>query len=279
MRFLLFSFLVFFASNAQAERAKILVSIKPLYSIAKNIAGEAADVDLIVQKGAANNAPDERAIKRKITQSNIIIYTHEALEKFMPGYLRQAALGKQIIDFSKLSGVGTFEGDDYRLWMNEKNLRIIAAEIAARLAALDPDNSGIFDANRRAFDEKITKMHNAFLKRTARLNKKKFIVIDDNFNSIWREYNLQPVRSLNFDDNASLGVSEIYKMRYLIEDEKIICVMHDAQVNPDLIEKIAQGYKVKTASLDADMFGAEESENLIFAIYQNNFKNIANCLK
>ncbi|MCM2400717.1 metal ABC transporter substrate-binding protein [Rhizobium sp. S153] len=146
---------------AAAERLKVITTFTVIADMAKNVAGDAADVESITKPGAEihNYQPTPRDIL-KARDANLVLWNGLNLERWFEKFLANlgdvpSAVVSDGIQPMSISG-GAYDGKpNPHAWMSPENAVIYVENIRKALSAADPDNAATYAANAAAYSEKI----------------------------------------------------------------------------------------------------------------------------
>lgn len=143
------------------ERLKVVTTFTVLADMAANVAGDAADVVSITKPGAEIHGyqPTPQDIVRA-HDADLILWNGLNLELWFEQFLSNlgdipsATLSDGIAPIS--IGSGSYQGkSNPHAWMGLDNALIYIDNIAAALAAHDPDNTSIYAANATAYKDRL----------------------------------------------------------------------------------------------------------------------------
>ncbi len=149
------------AVAAAAEKPKVITTFTVIADIARNVAGDAAEVDSITKPGAEihNYQPTPRDIL-KAGDADLVLWNGLNLERWFEKFLAnlgnvpEAVVSEGVTPLS-ISG-GAYDGKpNPHAWMSPDNALIYVENIRKALAAIDPDHADVYAANAKAYAEKI----------------------------------------------------------------------------------------------------------------------------
>ncbi len=144
-----------------AEKPKVITTFTVIADIARNVAGDAAEVDSITKPGAEihNYQPTPRDIL-KASDADLVLWNGLNLERWFEKFLAnlgnvpEAVVSEGVTPLS-ISG-GAYDGKpNPHAWMSPDNALIYVENIRKALAAIDPDHADVYAANAKAYAEKI----------------------------------------------------------------------------------------------------------------------------
>lgn len=154
------AFLLPIASVA-ADKPKIITTFTVIADIARNVAGNDAEVESITKAGAEihNYQPTPRDIL-KARGADLVLWNGLNLElwfeKFLGnlGAVPNVVVSDGVVPMS-ISG-GAYQGKpNPHAWMSPENALIYVENIKKALVALDPDHAADYDANAKAYSARI----------------------------------------------------------------------------------------------------------------------------
>ena len=143
------------------EKPKVITTFTVIADIARNVAGDAAEVDSITKPGAEihNYQPTPRDIL-KASDADLVLWNGLNLERWFEKFLAnlgnvpEAVVSEGVTPLS-ISG-GAYEGKpNPHAWMSPDNALIYVENIRKALTAVDPDHAEVYAANAKAYAEKI----------------------------------------------------------------------------------------------------------------------------
>ena len=165
------------APQADDGRVQVVATLFPQYDFAKNIAGDRADVTLLLDFGADAHTYDPTpADILQIARADLFIYTGDGMELWAKKLLASADIADavsrgslRVLDLSAVvpllpadhSGAeAEHDHDDHdefdpHIWTSIENAETMCAAIADALTALDADGAAAYAANLAAYTAKL----------------------------------------------------------------------------------------------------------------------------
>ncbi len=148
-------------SLAAAERPRVLTTFTILADMARNVAGEHADVDSITRPGAEIHGyePTPRDIV-KTRRATLVLWNGMNLELWFEKFFANVKGVEQAVLTEGIEPMGITEGPytgkpNPHAWMSPANALIYVENIRAALARVDPANAEAYAANAAAYSAKI----------------------------------------------------------------------------------------------------------------------------
>ena len=159
-------------------KIKIVATLFPQYDFARAVAGDRAQVELLLPLGTDSHSFDPSMKDAgKISDADIFIYTGEVMESWALPFAENAPDDCIILDVSKnvepicLDGDHVHDDDeieehdhshsvnvDPHIWTSPENAKIIVDDILNVLCLVDPENKDYYIQNAAEYTEKLTKL-------------------------------------------------------------------------------------------------------------------------
>lgn len=144
-----------------AEKPKVITTFTVIADIARNVAGDLAEVDSITKPGAEihNYQPTPRDIL-KAGDADLVLWNGLNLERWFEKFLANlgsvpAAVISDGVEPIDISG-GGYEGKpNPHAWMSPDNALIYVENIRKALADVDPQNADAYATNAKAYSDRI----------------------------------------------------------------------------------------------------------------------------
>lgn len=272
--------------SVRAE-VRVLTSIKPLQLIAAAVQEGAGAPEVLLPPGAS---PHHFALRpsdvRRVEGVDLLYWVGPDLEGFLPRVL--AGRDKPSVAVQELPGMtlrhfgqqahgedghhGEHDDHDHdhrpgsldaHLWLLPANARVIAAKMASDLAAADPTNAALYQANLQAFEQRMDALDIRLKARLAPLAGKPFFVFHQAFDYFESAYGLQHAGVFTAASEVQPGARHVAAMRERLKASGPACVFSEPPLRPRLAETLASGLPVKLAELDALGVAARSYEQLL----------------
>lgn len=256
--FIIFFLVVSFSACQQSgpppdKKLKVVTTIAPLYSFAKNVAGETAIVENLLPSGVD---PHEYSLNpadmKKIADAQIIIKNGINLELWLNKPVMQeladsTGRSRMVIDTS--SGV-TIIDDDPHIWLSPENAVIQVKNIRDGLAGADPAHKETYKKNAAEYISRLKRLDRDISSRTRTWKKKEFVAFHRAFIYFERDYGLKQVAVLQRFPGQQPSPEHIADVINAIKDKNINVIFTEPQISHKIIDTIASDLNLKVYSLD-----------------------------
>jgi zinc transport system substrate-binding protein len=286
-----------FSHSASATSPRVVVSIKPIHSLAAALLDGIAEPELLVD---GPQSPHSFAMRpsqsRALRQADLVVWVGPELEGFLvktvsvlPESARVVSLLSETPGLERLhwneadddhnhnhsvhSGEETF---DPHIWLSPKNARAIAAYLADEFRSYT--DSPKLDANAKALDHRLAELDRALVRQLAPVKSLPFVVLHPAYNYLVHAYGLTQagVVALNPEHGASAG--HLAELRTTIAKSKAVCIFSEPQFGAKSVQALASSAGLRVGILDP--LGAEiaPGPEAYAAILQSIADALAGCL-
>lgn len=146
---------------AAAEKPKVITTFTVIADIARNVAGDMAEVESITKPGAEihNYQPTPRDIL-KARDADLVLWNGLNLERWFEKFLANlgsvpSAVISDGVQPISISGGGYDGKPNPHAWMSPDNALIYVENIRKALTQVDPQNAEAYAANAKAYSDRI----------------------------------------------------------------------------------------------------------------------------
>ncbi|MDX2073690.1 MAG: zinc ABC transporter substrate-binding protein [Alphaproteobacteria bacterium] len=305
MRRLLICLVVFLASVGSAQ-AQVVVSIKPLHSLAAGVMqGSGIEPSLLV---AGSTSLHDFTLKPSqaglLHHADIILYMGDDFELFLTKILPQLPASTRRVAMEKVPGItfypvrsgGDTEGhgheddahdhdehdhgnQDLHLWLSPQNARAMVAEIARVLVAKYPEHAALFARNAVALDAKLQALDAQLRERMALLSGKPFAVFHDATQYFDRAYGLDFIGAVALHEGHAPGAKHLQELRARIAGLHAACVFSEPEFDGRVIDNLMRGTGAKSAVIDPEAALIAPGPDLYFQLMEGIAAGMETCLK
>ncbi|MBR6619826.1 MAG: zinc ABC transporter substrate-binding protein [Clostridia bacterium] len=268
---------------------KIVCTLFPQYDFAREIAGDKAEITLLLTPGTDSHSYDPSPVDMvKINECNLFIYTGELMESWAKDVVSSLEENVTVLNVSEgleLSAVenghnhGGEHSVDPHVWTDPVNAMAITRKICAVLCEIDPENASFYEANEETYFAKLDELNKNIDEIAASVQRKRIIMCDRfAMHYFCKRYGLEYVAafdSCTADTEPSPAV--IVKITNEVKENNIPAVFCAELSNRKVAEAVAQQTGVEVLelhschNLSADDFNSGET---YLSLMEKNAENL-----
>ncbi|WP_299584953.1 metal ABC transporter substrate-binding protein [uncultured Microbulbifer sp.] len=147
------------AKQAPVERTELVVSVRPLALIAREIAGDNLPVRVLIQGADPHHYAPSVSERAQLERALLLVWLGPQMEGVLAGQARSLPDDRQL----QLLGAAEYEyqgasAADPHLWLRPRNAALVGAQIAERLAQLQPQQAELYRSRARDFSESMASL-------------------------------------------------------------------------------------------------------------------------
>lgn len=261
--FVLISLAFLLAAPAQAKKLQLLASIKPLALIAQEVAGDQAEVTTLLPITASpHDYPLKMSDHKRLRAADLVLWIGPEMESFLARPLANLAADKLITSY-QLNGLywpeevvsdhqhtsHTHIGKDPHIWLDPRNAVVVAQELAARLAQLQPESAAQFHANAQRFAASVHKLDQQLTQQLAPIKTVGFAVYHEGYSHFVSRYGLHQVAYVTFTPERRPGAKHLKELREVLVNEGR-CLFIEPQYKAQSMEAMATELRLRIGVLD-----------------------------
>ena len=243
MRPLLILLACLFPASAEAQ-TRIVASFSILGDMVENVVGELGDVTTIVGPDAdahvyTPNVEDALAV----AEADVIFVNGLGFETWSQTLIENSGTEAQV--FVATDGIEPLLVDgeiDPHAWNALPNGIVYVNNIAAAMAAIDPDNAAIYGANAAAYTAQLAVLHDETQARLADLpaDRRTVVTAHDAFGYLADAYGMNFLAPVGIDTEAEPSARDLAELIDQINEAGAAALFVENITNPDLVEQVAR---------------------------------------
>jgi manganese/iron transport system substrate-binding protein len=192
--------LSFSARSASAQdKLKVVTTFTIIADIARNVAGDAVEVESITRPGAEihNFKPGPRDVV-KAQGADLVLWNGMNLEQWFEKFFQNVKDVPQVVLTDGIEPIGIAEGPysgrpNPHAWMSPTNALIYVENLRKALGQLDPANAATYHANAAAYSDKIRALDRPLRARLERIpSEQRWLVTSEGaFSYLARDYGMK----------------------------------------------------------------------------------------
>lgn len=233
---------------AAQDRLKVATSFTVIADMARNVAGDAAEVVSITKPGAEihNYQPTPRDILR-VRDADLVLWNGLNLELWFEQFLdnageRPSAVISEGIEPISISG-GDYDGKpNPHAWMSPDNAAIYVDNIRDALSETDPENAEAYAANAEAYKAEIAAMIEPLRAEIAQVpeDKRWLVSCEGAFSYLARDLGLNELFLWPMNADATGTPQQVRRVIDGVREHEIPAVFCESTVNTDPAKQVAR---------------------------------------
>ncbi|MDF3057652.1 MAG: putative periplasmic iron-binding protein precursor [Rariglobus sp.] len=234
--------------QAASERPRVLTTFTILADMARNVAGEHADVESLTKPGAEIHGyePTPRDIV-KTKRATLVLWNGMNLELWFEKFFTNIKDVPQALLTVGIEPMGITEGPytgkpNPHAWMSPANALIYVENIRAALARVDPANAAAYAANATAYSEKIRALDAPVRAQLARIpeDQRWLVTSEGAFSYLCRDYGLRPLYLWPINADAQGTPQQVRHVIDQVRNHKIPVVFSESTVSDKPARQVAK---------------------------------------
>jgi zinc transport system substrate-binding protein len=276
----------------------ILVSVPPLYSFAKSVAGDHGDVKCLCTTSGPHSYEFSQTDLRTLRGATRFLSIGLGLDdKFSNGMVQATGQNDLLVKLGdKLPGDMRFDFThengtrDPHVWNGTPQASKMVEQIRDELKKADPANAADYDKNAAAYLKKLEELHTYGHDLLKDKKNKKIISFHESLGYFAREFDIDIVDVIEVEPGREIDAMAIRKIVNDCIDKKVLVIAVEPQYSPQSAELIHKEVKaaakddidVKLVEIDPlETVDAEKdlTADLYIKTMRNNLKALADNLK
>ncbi|MBD2625009.1 metal ABC transporter substrate-binding protein [Trichormus variabilis] len=282
---------------AKPPKTKVVTTFLPVYLFTKAVAGDAADVEILVQPGTEiHEYQATPANVKAIATANVLVKNGLGLEEFLDDTIKNAQNTKLIeIDASKgikaikeispIEEIGKEEKDhnhehadgNPHVWLDPVLAKQQIVNIRDGLIAADAANKPTYEANAAAYIQELENLNNEFQQTLQQTPNCTFITFHDAFSYVAKRYNLKQLAVVEIPEDQ-LSPTDIQKVVNAVKKYKVKALFSEPGVDNKLFTSLSKDLNLTLRTLDSLETG-EANPQYYFKAMKSNLETLATACK
>ncbi|GAX37986.1 metal ABC transporter substrate-binding protein [Nodularia sp. NIES-3585] len=285
------------ATPAATEKVKVVATILPTYLFTKAVAGDVADVAILVPPTTDvhdyQSTPDD---VKTISTASILVKNGLGLEEFLDSTIKNAENPNLVkIDASK--GIKTLDeispvdetltehghshghGHDHadgnpHVWLDPVLAKQQVTNIRDGLSAADPANKATYQANAAAYIQELDNLDQEFQQTLQKTPNCTFITFHDAFPYLAQRYNLKQVAVVQLPEDQ-LSPAEVQRAVKAVKQYNAKALFSEPGVDNKLLTSLGQDLNVTVRNLDSlETAGGDTNPQYYFQAMKTNLQTL-----
>lgn len=269
------------APAAAADPPRVVVTLKPVQSLAAAVMAGVGRPELLVRGTAAPTSFALRPAEvRMMNSATIVVFVSEALESFIVRALENLPQDTRVVELMAADGLrllpqrlgahwveddgprtsprplGTDPGaedldTDPYIWLDPQNARAIASALVDELSDADPGRAMTYAHNLQALEQKLIQLDQEIAKAMEGVKRAPFLVLHDAFQYFERRYDLTAAGAVTRRPDVRPSPRRVSQARARITEAGAVCVFGEPQYPQAHAKMVSDGTPAKLGQLDA----------------------------
>ncbi|TYC51346.1 metal ABC transporter substrate-binding protein [Rhodobacterales bacterium] len=233
---------------AAADRMKVVTTFTVLADMAKNVAGDAADVVSITKPGAEIHGyqPTPRDIVGA-SDADLVLYNGLNLELWFEQFLNNLGDIPSVTVSDGIDpisiGSGSYEGKpNPHAWMGANNAFIYIDNIARAFAEHDPDSAATYEANAEAYKAKLKEVIDPLRAQIAAIPEKQrwLVTCEGAFSYLARDFDMRELYLWPMNTDQVGTPQQVRSVIDGVRENEIPVVFCESTVNTSPAKQVAR---------------------------------------
>ncbi len=292
------------ANGTGKERLRVVASFLPIYAHTARVAGDRAEVTMLLK---ADSGPHDYQLTpqdvKRIADADLFMINGSGIEEWLKELVDAAGSSRlKVIDTGadvetsvspaaiEIAGIPKVngphhdhseEGHDHahhhedganpHYWLDPVSAMKQTRAIASALAAADPSNAPVYEANTAAYLAELEKLHQDFQSAMATLPGKNLITFHDAFPYLARRYGLNYVGYIEAFPEKDPNPGQLKSLVEAIGRHQVKVLFAEAGYSPAILRSLAEQAGARVAELDTLEVGEANPDAYLIRM-RNNLK-------
>ncbi len=279
--------------SVQQPKTKVVATILPMYLFTKAVAGDAADVELLIPPNVdVHEYQGTPANVQAIAQADILVKNGLGLEEFLTDIVKNAQNSKlkeinasaAIKPVNEISPVvkatksehshdhNHAEGNPH-VWLDPVLAKQQVTNIRDGLITADPANQATYEANAAAYIQELENLNNEFQQTLQKTPNCTFVTFHDAYPYLAQRYNLKQVAVVEIPEDQ-LSPADVQNTINAVRKYNVKALFGEPGIDNKLLKSLSQDLKLTLRSLNT-LESGEQNPQYYFEAMRSNLQNLA----
>lgn len=247
----LFSLFFLLTNPLAAQQFKVVTTFTVIQDIAQNVAGDKAVVESITKPGAEihDYQPTPQDIV-KAQSADLVLWNGMNLESWFERFFAQVKDKPAVVVTEGIEPISIYEGPykdkpNPHAWMSTKNALIYIENIRQALVKYDPANAEAYNANAKAYADKIVALDQPLRERLAKVPEaQRWLVTSEGaFSYLARDYGFKELYLWAINQDEQGTPKQIRKVIDQVRKHQIPVVFSESTISDKPAKQVAKESK------------------------------------
>lgn len=239
--------------ETEENKLNIMTSFYPVYVFTQEVAGDLANVDMMVKGADAHSFEPSARNLAAIEESDAFIYANPEMETWVPSLVESLSSSTIIIETDKNTELLQNEDADHEesndgdhnhvidphTWLDPVLAQEQVEEIKKALIELDPENETIYTENAESFITELEELNQDYEIAFESADHRMFISQHAAFGYLAHRYNLVQESLAGLSSETEASPQRMAEITELIKEENIPVIYYNSNSSSDLAQTVA----------------------------------------
>lgn len=289
-------------ASGDKDKLKVVTTFYPMYDFTKNVAGDKASVEMLIDAGTEPHdyEPSAKDIA-KIEAADVFVYNSADMETWVPSMLKSLDSKKlTVVDASKgiTLAEGIEEGEEHdheheeeaehhhehdpHVWLSPVLAQKEVTNIQQGLEKADKSNASTYKAGAEKYIEKLKALDSDYKTAFAGAKQRDFVTQHAAFQYLALEYDLHQVAIAGLSPDQEPSPARLAELQKHIQDNHIKTIYFEEVASPKVAETLANetGANLEVLSPIEGITAEEQEKGMDYISYmQQNLKALQKTIK
>ncbi|BAY26407.1 periplasmic solute binding protein [Calothrix sp. NIES-2100] len=252
------------------KKTKIVTTFLPIYWFTKAVAGDVAEVEILVPPGTEVHEYQAKPENiRAIATANVLVKNGLGLEEFLKETVKNAQ-NPQLTEIDTSKGIKPVEeispvvntnkaekDDDHdhaagnpHIWLDPVMAKQQVINIRDGLIAADPQNKATYEANSAAYIQELEKLNSEFQQTLQKYPNCTFVTFHDAYPYLAQRYQLKQVAVVEIPEDQ-LSPKDVQNAVNAVKKYKVKALFSEPGIDNKLLKSLSQDLKLNLQTLDS----------------------------
>lgn len=247
------------ASSEQAEKIQVVTSIFPVYEITKEIAGDHAEVSIMVgeNEDAHHYEPSAQAVAA-VNEADVFIYSSNAMEFWVEQLLDVVENDDlEIVNLSEGLELELAEeasnhdhgGIDPHFWLDPVAVSNQLPLITEAFIRSNSEDEIIYRTNEETFQETLAELDETYQKAFTDVENRDFVVQHEAFGHLAHRYDLHQVAVGGLTTEVEPSPTQLVEVIEFVDAQQVPVIYYQSGENSAIAETVAKETNTEIAVL------------------------------
>ena len=277
--------LVFCPGVVVGDGFRVVVSVKPIHSIVASLMEGVEGPELLIGDGSSPYGFElTEPQKRGLEEADLVVWVGPELEASIAGAIE--ALGPQVRTVELLSSrtmkilPSRSDGGsrDPFFWLDNRNVILMADDIARLLMDADPNRAHVYARNRRALVARLARIDREYEYGYRGFKAGLGVQYYDTLQYFEQAYALKIIEHVAGSPRESADAAAMIRARGYVARGEAVCLFTEQGMPPGHLSVLTEGNPVNLGRLDSLGDGLVAGPDLYFELMAHNTETIKRCL-